>query len=88
MDGILTVQTYDRNTNSYIILEQQQIENDNKEEFHFGVSGEHLVFSKPLEVKVFSDAPNGTLVDIMANHANQGRTKDGLATNPNTQCDN
>ncbi|MFA7284450.1 MAG: hypothetical protein WC004_01345 [Candidatus Absconditabacterales bacterium] len=84
---VATIQKYDRNTDTYTTLDDIPVATSDGKEFHFGVSGEHLIFSKPLEVKIFSSAPNGTLVDIIANHANQGRTKDGLATDLSTHCD-
>lgn len=86
--SMVIIQRYDENNNTYIPLSEIPIINENQQEFHFGISWEHLIFSKPLEIKIYTDRGNETLVDIMANHAHQWRSKDWISTDPATDCEN
>lgn len=70
-DSSIVLQVYDPTKGVYKQIENMVLANDDKVEFHFGIPGQHLIFSKPLEVSLYSDQPEGTLVEIQANHANQ-----------------
>lgn len=63
---------------------QFQIEGD-VHAFEFGIKDQHLIFSKPIELSINVDYPDGTPVSIYAKHAGQelgqsGLTQDFLAS--------
>ncbi len=85
-DSSIVLQVYDPTKGVYKQIENMVLANDDKVEFHFGIPGQHLIFSKPLEVSLYSDQPEGTLVEIQANHANQWRSKEGISIDGITEC--
>lgn len=58
------------------------------ETFEFGIPGTHLIFSKPVEISIYTpNYSDGIILDIAALHAgNSTFNTSGLSTSPNTSC--
>ena len=56
--------------------------------FHFGLTGKHLIFSKPVEIEMKVDSSNdGEVRDIQVKHAgDRAFNTSGLSTHPDTEC--
>jgi hypothetical protein len=81
----IRIEKYDEFTDSYQIQDIIPTEHTDREEFHFGIPWQHLIFSKPLEVTIDSTQWEGILVDLSADHG-EGRSKEGISIDADTEC--
>jgi len=52
----------------------------------FGIPGQHLVFSQPVELSISTNLPSGTTIDIQVQHAGSELGTEGITMNPNAAC--
>ena len=81
----IRVEKYDEFTNTYNIQDVIQTEQTDREEFHFGIPWQHLIFTKPLEVTIDSNQWEGTLVDLSADHG-EWWSKAWISISSSTEC--
>lgn len=62
--------------------------NSDAHSFEFGIKDQHLIFSKPIELSVNVDYPDGTPVSIYAKHAGQSLGQSGLTQDFSASCSN
>ena len=79
-------------SSSIILEDQKEIPSQLiKKSFEFGVSGEDLIFSKPIQVNIDVDSslPDWSDIEIFAKHASDDAFNTaGLSNDSNTLCDN
>lgn len=81
----IRIEKYDPFTETYTVDDVIPTEQHDRMEFQFWIPNQHLIFSRPLEVNIVSDQPEGSLVDLSADHGN-GRGKDGIAISSSASC--
>lgn len=57
------------------------------EQFRFGVSWQHLLFSQPVQIQMATTLPDGKIIDVLVQHEGDDQVgKQWLTANPNAVC--